>query len=176
MQRGFSLIEILVALFVIVMLTSLVTLNLSSPERDRMAEDSAHTIASLLDYALEEAQYSGYEYGVFLSASEQDDLTAKLTFKRFERSGWVSLSDSILTGPIEIADGVSLELWVEGERIDLVPIPQDVANWRPSIRMWPSGEMTAGRAVISDTSEGSLQGWEVDWTLFGGATVTPVDR
>lgn len=141
-----------------------------------MAEDSAHTIASLLDYALEEAQYSGYEYGVFLSASEQDDLTAKLTFKRFERSGWVSLSDSILTGPIEIADGVSLELWVEGERIDLVPIPQDVANWRPSIRLWPSGEMTAGRAVISDTSEGSLQGWEVDWTLFGGATVTPVDR
>ena len=176
MQRGFSLIEILVALFVIVMLTSLVTLNLSSPERDRMAEDSAHTIACLLDYALEEAQYSGYEYGVFLSASEQDDLTAKLTFKRFERSGWVSLSDSILTGPIEIADGVSLELWVEGERIDLVPIPQDVANWRPSIRLWPSGEMTAGRAVISDTSEGSLQGWEVDWTLFGGATVTPVDR
>ena len=176
MQRGFSLIEILVALFVIVMLTSLVTLNLSSPERDRMAEDSAHTIASLLDYALEEAQYSGYEYGVFLSASEQDDLTAKLTFKRFERSGWVSLSDSILTGPIEIADGVSLELWVEGERIDLVPIPQDVANWRPSIRLWPSGEMTAGRAVISDTSEGSLQGWEVDWTLFGGATVTQVDR
>ena len=176
MQRCFSLIEILVALFVIVMLTSLVTLNLSSPERDRMAEDSAHTIASLLDYALEEAQYSGYEYGVFLSASEQDDLTAKLTFKRFERSGWVSLSDSILTGPIEIADGVSLELWVEGERIDLVPIPQDVANWRPSIRLWPSGEMTAGRAVISDTSEGSLQGWEVDWTLFGGATVTPVDR
>ncbi len=176
MQRGFSLIEILVALFVIVMLTSLVTLNLSSPERDRMAEDSAHTIASLLDYALEEAQYSGYEYGVFLSASEQDDLTAKLTFKRFERSGWVSLSDSILTGPIEIADGVSLELWVEGERIDLVPIPQDVANWRPSIRLWPSGEMTAGRAVISDTSEGSLQGWEFDWTLFGGATVTPVDR
>jgi general secretion pathway protein H len=176
MQRGFSLIEILVALFVIVMLTSLVTLNLSSPERDRMAEDSAHTIASLLDYALEEAQYSGYEYGVFLSASEQDDLTAKLTFKRFERSGWVSLSDSILTGPIEIADGVSLELWVEGERIDLVPIPQDVANWRPSIRLWPSGEMTAGRAVISDTYEGSLQGWEVDWTLFGGATVTPVDR
>ena len=176
MQRGFSIIEILVALFVIVMLTSLVTLNLSSPERDRMAEDSAHTIASLLDYALEEAQYSGYEYGVFLSASEQDDLTAKLTFKRFERSGWVSLSDSILTGPIEIADGVSLELWVEGERIDLVPIPQDVANWRPSIRLWPSGEMTAGRAVISDTSEGSLQGWEVYWTLFGGATVTPVDR
>ena len=176
MQRGFSLIEILVALFVIVMLTSLVTLNLSSPERDRMAEDSAHTIASLLDYALEEAQYSSYEYGVFLSASEQDDLTAKLRFKRFERSGWVSLSDYILTGPIEIADGVSLDLWVEGERIDLVPIPQDVANWRPSIRLWPSGEMTAGRAVISDTSEGSLQGWEVDWTLFGGATVTPVDR
>lgn len=176
MQRGFSLIEILVALFVIVMLASLVTLNLSSPERDRMAEDSAHTIASLLDYALEEAQYSGYEYGVFLSASEQDDLTATLTFKRFERSGWVSLSDSILTGPIEIVDGVSLELWVEGERMELIPMPQDVANWRPAIRLWPSGEMTAGRAVVSDTSEASLQGWGVDWTLFGGAAVTPVDR
>ena len=176
MQRGFSLIEILVALFVIVMLASLVTLNLSSPERDRMAEDAADTVASLLDYALEEAQYSGYEYGVFLSTAEQDDLTAKLTFKRFERSVWVSVNDAILASPIEIAEGVSLELWVEGERIDLVPMPQDVANWRPSIRLWPSGEMTAGRVVISDTSEASLQGWEVDWTLFGGATVTPADR
>ena len=55
-QSGFSLLELLVALFVVMIITSLVTLNVSSGGQDLALEAKVRSVADISAYALDEAQ------------------------------------------------------------------------------------------------------------------------
>ena len=58
-SSGFSLIEMLVVVFVVVMLTSLVSLNVGSGGADISRDNQVRQVSSLLSYALTEAEMSG---------------------------------------------------------------------------------------------------------------------
>lgn len=51
-QRGFSLIEMLAVVFVVVLLTSLVSLNVGSGGADINRENKVREVAAMLSYAL----------------------------------------------------------------------------------------------------------------------------
>ena len=65
-QAGFSLLELLVALFVVVLVTSLVSLNIGSGGRDIELEAQVRELADNAAYALDEAQLLGVDYGLLL--------------------------------------------------------------------------------------------------------------
>ena len=71
-QRGFSLLELLVTLFVVVLVTSLVTLSVTSGGRDIRLEAQVRNLADVAAYALDEAQLSGRNYGLLLQRSDVD--------------------------------------------------------------------------------------------------------
>ena len=58
-QKGFSLIEMLAVVFVVVLLTSLVSLNVGSGSADINRENQVRDVAAMLGYALTEAELSG---------------------------------------------------------------------------------------------------------------------
>ena len=65
-QRGFSLLELLVVLFVIVIVASLVNLSVSSGGEDRAFETEVRNIADVSRYALDEAELAGEDFGLLL--------------------------------------------------------------------------------------------------------------
>ena len=70
-QRGFSLLELLVALIVVVLVTTLVNLSVSSGGQDIQLQGQVLNLADVASYALDEAQMSGVDFGLLLQEEEQ---------------------------------------------------------------------------------------------------------
>jgi general secretion pathway protein H len=167
-HRGFSLIEILVAVFVIVMVASVVMLNVSSPKRDRLAEDAAQQFARTLNYALEEAEYANTVYGVFAERETSDVPAIVLSYKQIDNNRWVGVNDEVL-GQVQRFDAeLEVDLEIEGTVVDIKARPTEAEQWQPVLRLLPSGEMSAGRLIIQDSND-TTRFWRVDWTIFGQA-------
>ena len=65
-QKGFSLIEMLAVVFVVVLLTSLVSLNVGSGSSEINRENQVREVAALLGYALTESELSGTDHGLLI--------------------------------------------------------------------------------------------------------------
>ena len=68
---GFSLLEMLLVLFVVVVLTSLVSLNVGSGADTRLREQAALSIRDGVVFALDEAQFTGRDFGLLLQAGTE---------------------------------------------------------------------------------------------------------
>ena len=55
-HKGFSLIEMLAVVFVVVLLTSLVSLNVGSGSADISRDNEVREVAALIGYAITEAE------------------------------------------------------------------------------------------------------------------------
>ena len=66
------MLELLVALLVVVLITSMVTLTVSSGGQDIRLEAKVRNLADVASYALDEAQMTGQDYGLLL---QRDDST-----------------------------------------------------------------------------------------------------
>ena len=69
-QRGFSLLELLVTLLVVVLITSLVTLTVGSGGQDIRLAAKVRNLADVASYALDEAQMMGIDYGLLLQRAD----------------------------------------------------------------------------------------------------------
>ena len=78
MRRGFSLIEMLAVVFVVVLLTSLVSLNVGSGSADINRENQVRDVAAMLGYALTEAELSGTDHGLLIHQLDGLALTIAL--------------------------------------------------------------------------------------------------
>ena len=87
---GFSLVEMLVVLFIIVLMTGLVSINVNSGIGDRELQDRLESIATAATYALDEAQFSGSDYGLLLARDLDDDGNAVIALHWRQRlaQGW----------------------------------------------------------------------------------------
>ena len=66
LAAGFSLIELLITVLVIVLLTSVVSLNVGDGGRRAKQEDLARHFANVMAYAQAEAEMSGVDHGLYL--------------------------------------------------------------------------------------------------------------
>ena len=65
-QAGFSLLEMLVTLIVIVLITSLVSLAINSGGQEIQLEAKVRNLGEVAAYAVDEAQLIGRDYGLLL--------------------------------------------------------------------------------------------------------------
>jgi type II secretion system protein H len=170
-HRGFSLIEILVAVFVVVMVASVVMLNVSSPKRDRLAEDAAQQFARTLNYALEEAEYANTVYGLFVERDNAGTGNVVFTYQHIDDNQWVRANDQVLSQTLRFDAELEIDLEIEGALVDINGRTAEPQQWQPVLRLMPSGEMSAGRLIVADKKD-TARFWRVDWTIFGGAKAT----
>ncbi|MEM1404459.1 MAG: GspH/FimT family pseudopilin [Pseudomonadota bacterium] len=87
---GFSLVEMLVVLFIIVLMIGLVSVNVNSGIGDRELEDRLEALATAATYALDEAQFSGSDYGLLFVRDLDDDGRAVVVahWRQRETQGW----------------------------------------------------------------------------------------
>lgn len=175
-QRGFSLIELLVTLFVIVLVTSLVTLNITSSGRDAELEAQVADIAATAAYALDEAQFSGDDFGLVIVEHTQEG-TREFHYRWRQRTtviiddGAISRWEAPKGGQDIFAAGqLPPEIELELE-LDEVPQDQDVfavniEDAQPHLIFYSSGETTPGALVFRLRESGELL-WRLEWDLLG---------
>lgn len=173
-QRGFSLLELLVTLLVIVLATSLVTLNIGSGDRDVRLESELRRLAESASFALDEAQFSGIDYGLRLRL-DLDRGEGRYSWHWRQRSleGWRETEGQReVFDAGELPEGTELQL-----EIDEVIQPRDSLlpgseNPAPQIVFYASGETQPGAIDILDEEGGDLL-WRIEWGLLGDFKLLP---
>lgn len=171
-QRGFSLLELLVALVVIVLFTSLANLTVTSGGQDIELQSTVYNLADVAGYALDEAQMTGIDYGLLLQ-EEQEAGETIYTYLWLERGpdGWgAPVSGKELFAQQRLPPGVALEL--ELEDVPLVNLSLDdndndeAEAISPQVVLYASGEVTVGAIDVFQV-EGAELLWRIEWDLFG---------
>lgn len=166
-ERGFSLLEMLVTLFVIVIITSLVTMNISSGGRDIQLEAQVRRLADVASYALDEAQLAGVDYGLLLQRQESGgDVLYTCSWRELYNENWrAPASGKDVFSALDFPEDVELQLELEGVVQAELPATVDAEN-TPQVVLYASGETTIGAIDVRRRSDGELL-WRLEWDLLG---------
>lgn len=142
-QRGFTLLEIMVVMVLIGILTSLAVLSIGGGPRDRLAEEGRR-LTALVELHQQEAILSGELRGI------QFDRNGYAILRLDEQGAW--RSPDATTGLIrhQLPEDIALGLWVEDR-----PAPLEKADF-PQVLLLNSGETTEFVAVLSYIDDPSL--------------------
>ncbi|MFN2328160.1 MAG: GspH/FimT family pseudopilin [Chromatocurvus sp.] len=167
-SRAFSLVELLVVLFVVVLMTSLATLGLNSGSRDRKVESAVRGVMGMGGYALDEAQFSGRDYGLRLVHDAASDSWRTQWLERWPE-GWrrPETARDVWTSR-SLGEGVALELLLEGRSVALAGT--DAEPDAPPIVFYASGETAPGELTFRERESGDLL-WRLRWDLLGRFTL-----
>ncbi|MFT5335624.1 MAG: prepilin-type N-terminal cleavage/methylation domain-containing protein [Halioglobus sp.] len=167
-QRGFSLLELLVALFVVVIVTSLVSLNVNTGGQDIQLESKVRSLADISSYALDEAQLSGIDMGLLieLDARGADSLYRYSWWERGRQRWILSAQDSEVFDAGQFPPDVELELELEDLPVTDLTTPPDPNDPIPQIVFYSSGETSPGQIEFRRRQTGDIL-WILEWDLIG---------
>jgi general secretion pathway protein H len=167
-QRGFSLLELLVTLFVVVLITSLVTLNVTSGGYDIRLEAKVRNLADVASYALDEAQMLGRDYGLLLQQLDVDgEVVYSYSWRERLPEGWRRPdSGKDIFAQQQLPSEVELLLELEDVPVAEISLGGGEEEAAPQVVLYASGETTAG-AIEVRLRETSELLWRVQWDLLG---------
>ncbi len=181
-QRGFSLLELMVALVVIVLVTTLVNLTVSSGGEDVALRAAVYEFTDVAAYALDEAQLTGVDYGMLLEEDEQGGvLTYRVRWLERKLDGWGEpASGKEVFRESRLPPGIALELELEDSPFNELSLEKDEEDRKdrkdrrlnPQVVFYASGETTPGALDIRRT-EGDDLLWRIEWDLLGDFKVLP---
>ena len=163
--RGFSLVEMLVVLFVVVLLTGVVSLSVDSGARDRIVRERVEALAAVATYALDEAQFVGSDFGVLFTRGLNDageDVTRAHWRQRLPEGWRAPPAPGELFAPIEFPGDVELELVLDGAPVALDEARAADAGRAPQWLLLSSGETQAGELSVRERLAGELL-WRLGW-------------
>lgn len=165
-QRGFSLLELLVALFVVMIVTSLVTLNVNTGTQDMKLAADIRSLTNLSSYALDEAQMNGRDMGLFIErVDERADSFYRYSWLERVGQRWLTPErDLDLFVPREFPPEVELSLSLEDLPVPDFGVKTEIVV--PQIVFYASGETTPGYLEFRSRSDGEIL-WLVEWDLLG---------
>ena len=172
-QPGFSLIEMLAVVFVVVLLTSLVSLNVGSGSSDISRENKVREVAALLGYALTEAELSGTDHGLLIHRLDGfEGSYGGLWLRRYDQ-GWAEpLSRNTAFEDVFFEPDIELELRLDEQPpVDIDALADDT-NPPPQLILFAGGEVTPGELDWIDLRSGDLL-YRLRWELFGRMTFMP---
>lgn len=177
-QRGFSLLELMVALIVVVLVTTLVNLTVSSGGQDVALRAAAYELADVAAYALDEAQMTGVDYGLLLEEEEQaGEVIYRYRWLERKVDGWGDpASGKDVFRHAQLPPGIALELELEDSPLVELSLDEDEDEKddkpNPQVVFYASGETTPGALNIR-LVEGDELLWRIEWDLLGEFKVLP---
>ncbi|HUK03096.1 MAG TPA: type II secretion system minor pseudopilin GspH [Steroidobacteraceae bacterium] len=147
-SRGFTLIEILVVMVIIAVISAGAILSLSSIGRDTQLEDETRRLATLINYAREQAELQTREMGLFC----REDGYRFLVFDP-RRNLWVDIGNDETLRARTLPAGLNLRLTVEAQEVVLESTanaktiqPQDL---QPHVMIFSNGDLTSFKVAMA---------------------------
>lgn len=129
-QRGFTLIEILVVVFIIGVILGFATLSLSGRALDDKVQEEARRLSEILRLARDEAGMTGLELG-WLKTEDG------YRFVALSDNGWAEYGERTPLRPRRVEEPLKMTV-----RVDDLPIETDNKQLLPQVMILSSGEMT----------------------------------
>ena len=176
--QGFSLVEMLVVLFVVVLLTGLVSLSVDSGAGDRIVRERIEALAAVATYALDEAQFVGSDFGLLftrgLNAAGED--VTRAHWRQRLPAGWrTPPAQGEVFAPIEFPGEVELDLVLDGAQVVLDEAAAAQRGRAPQWLLLSSGETQAGELSLRERRSGELL-WRLDWDALARFDSRPGDQ
>jgi len=176
-QSGFSLLELLVALFVVVIITSLVTLSVNSGGEDIELDATVKSMADVSSYALDEAQLRGVDMGLLLEHVDKNgERIFRYSFLERTPQGWrAPETQSDIFSPREFPPTVEVALEMENTLVELADVERlalasssesSIEEAQPQVIFYSSGEASVGVIYLRLAQTGELL-WMIEWDLVG---------
>ena len=165
---GFSLVEMLVVVLVIVLLTSVVSLNVGSGGGVIERDQNARRLAGLMAHAQVEAEFSGADHGLYFERlGDLGNVSYRAHWLRHYDQGWAEPKGNMaLVEPIIFPEGTELFLTLSSDPdVEITARPVDLRP-EPQIVFYASGEVSEGGLEWVEASTGSLL-YQFEWDLLG---------
>jgi general secretion pathway protein H len=161
-STGFTLLEVLVVVFIIAITAAAAVLAVGTAGRDRELERESERLLGLLNYTREQAELRTREFGVLVEETRYRFVSFDL-----RKQVWVEIESDPAMRPRELPDGLSLSLEVEARPI-LLRRPADSEDMTPHLMLYSNGDLTpfvlrvrrdeAGRSIeVSSTEKGLIE-------------------
>ena len=136
--RGFTLLELLVVVFIIALFAGVAVLSLGVLGSDRELRREAERLSTLLDLGHEEALMQGRDFGVLFSARSY-----RFVMFDYQSGSWVIPADDDMLRERQLPEQLNLSLRLEDRDVALEADLVDVTDTaEPQVLVLSSGEMT----------------------------------
>ena len=114
LQRGFTLIEIMVVVVIAAIVSSIVIMSMNIVGDDRDLQQETYRMATLIELAVDEATLQGRDFGL-------EVMREGYRFVEFDpfTTRWAELIGDDMLRPRQLAEGLEFELIIENRRIEL---------------------------------------------------------
>jgi len=150
-SRGFTLIELVIVVFIIGLLTAAVVLAIGGDRRDTQLDQEAERLNALFDYVREQAELQTRDYGFRVNE-------VGYSFVVFDVIGneWRPVDEDDALRQREFPKGIQPEVVVDGRRIVLDRKAKDIEDYRPVINIFANGDLSSFE--VSLRREGVTEG------------------
>ena len=171
---GFSLLEMLIVLFVIALVTSLTGLGFNSGGQDMRLESRLRSLADISSYALDEAQASGLDMGLYIErVYEQGEPVYRYEWLQRRVEGWRPPNrDPELYTAQQLPYDLEVFLVLDEQQVDSLEADPDEPDKSPQLLLYASGETTPGYLDVTAVDSGDLL-WRLEWDLLGRFELLP---
>ena len=167
-SSGFTLIEVLVVVFIIGILISVTLISVHALGRDTEIRDETRRIAGIIGAVQDQAQMEGRDFGLRLKEREYEFLSYDP-----RRDLWQPVEGDDLLRPRQLPTGLNFQLRLDGRDASLRPPADTKKPWPPQIDILGSGDLTTfelklqredsdHEATITGNANGELEVKNVD--------------
>ena len=169
-KRGFTLIEVMVVMVIIVIGTSIVLLSVDVVGDDREIELEARKLASLIETAADEAELQGRDFGI-------EFIRQGYRFVEYDPffDTWAEVVGDDLLRPRNLPDNLEFSVVIEDKNIELDELAADTGSeaaddddeddrrptllnkYAPHAMILSSGDVSPFDVIITRPSDGALE-------------------
>jgi general secretion pathway protein H len=163
-ESGFTLLEVLVVVFIIAIVSAFAVLSVDMAGSERELEQEAQRAGRLFGLASQEAIVQGRPMGVRFTEHSYQFLIAG-------RDAWEEPDDRQTFGPKTIPARWQLVVISDGKRIPLSKEGNRKEAEEPQLLFYPSGDATPLRLIWLDTDGRASRRLEI--SIAGGIQISP---
>lgn len=147
-DKGFTLIEAMVAMAIVALLTSIAAFNLTEPIRRSAFSAQAETLVATMQQAATAARETGRRYEVIIDLVEQ-----QYTLRKISSDNLADVLEEEIISVENFSDNCSID-YVEFDDPDegIVAVDQDTEMLLAKFRAGPAGWQYGGKIVLLDRS------------------------
>lgn len=145
LRRGFTLLELMVVVFIIGLITAAAVITFGGDRRDTELDKEAERIHALLGYVREQAELQTRDYGVRIN----DKLFSFVVFDALQNQ-WRPVDEDDALREREFPEGLQPSVVLEGRPIVLdSKKKKGIEDFKPQIMVFSNGDLSSFEITLS---------------------------